>query len=72
MQIRDYIKQATSMMDNLNKSSDPVSNLSTKWEPFHWCALSKIYTIVAYSSLLLWHELGRLSVNIPIHIISAL
>ena len=26
MQIRDYIKQASSMMDNLKKSSDPVSN----------------------------------------------
>lgn len=26
MQIRDYIKQASSMMDNLKKSADPVSN----------------------------------------------
>lgn len=24
MQIRDYIKQATNMMDNLKKSADPV------------------------------------------------
>ena len=29
MQIRDYIKQATSMMERIQSSSDPVSTLQT-------------------------------------------